>query len=539
MDGTAGITPAAEPSTTAAQSHSGYLTKSGAVTGASGATAGVDKQQATDAPALDESGAVMNCHIPGSGQSVSSQKAVVNGPASASHSFIIQTSLSAQNTSTSSGNSSQPSVKTVPTVALVRPPMQISANESQSADGPNTASSESGSVSCKTEPTKTITQTGAQVLASGVLTTATMRSPTVLQNLRTSLSSTVGANPPGGIRTIAPQVLAPRLTQPHQNATGIQNIQLPPGMVLVRSESGQLLMIHQQALAQMQAQAQSQSAITPRPISMLDKTGDQQQESRLCSDCGCSFSPSHLDSHSDSASAKQKQTDNTDTPFKCPSCEAGGSSSPFNGRRGHRRIRLDPHSCSVCNKTFISSAHLSLHLTSHNKERKFRCNTCGKFFHQASHLMAHKSFRFMSNLLSHKAQEASGQAKPAFVPAPVPAPAPPVSQPQRAQSNMVDLKCGVCCRTFVRSSYIRLHIRLKKGQRPYHCKVCNKTFVKLETFVNHCDKHLRQKQEKNGVKYEVVKPPLFVPLSRPPSPESVPAQELSLEMNMRSKIKTE
>lgn len=36
-------------------------------------------------------------------------------------------------------------------------------------------------------------------------------------------------------------------------------------MVLVRSESGQLLMIHQQTLAQMQAQSQSQSAMTPRP----------------------------------------------------------------------------------------------------------------------------------------------------------------------------------------------------------------------------------------------------------------------------------
>lgn len=32
-----------------------------------------------------------------------------------------------------------------------------------------------------------------------------------------------------------------------------------PGMVLVRSESGQLLMIPQQALAQMQAQAQAQA----------------------------------------------------------------------------------------------------------------------------------------------------------------------------------------------------------------------------------------------------------------------------------------
>ncbi|MGH0125262.1 UNVERIFIED_CONTAM: hypothetical protein FKN15_051696 [Acipenser sinensis] len=37
------------------------------------------------------------------------------------------------------------------------------------------------------------------------------------------------------------------------------------GMVLVRSDSGQLLMIHQQTLAQMQAQSQSQNAMTPRP----------------------------------------------------------------------------------------------------------------------------------------------------------------------------------------------------------------------------------------------------------------------------------
>lgn len=35
-------------------------------------------------------------------------------------------------------------------------------------------------------------------------------------------------------------------------------------MVLVRSESGQLLMIPQQALAQMQAQAQVQGGMAPR-----------------------------------------------------------------------------------------------------------------------------------------------------------------------------------------------------------------------------------------------------------------------------------
>nr|XP_030144420.1 transcription initiation factor TFIID subunit 4 [Taeniopygia guttata] len=73
-----------------------------------------------------------------------------------------------------------------------------------------------------------------------------------------------------GIRaTLTPTVLAPRLPQPPQNPTNIQNFQLPPGMVLVRSENGQLLMIPQQALAQMQAQAHAQSqpqnTLTPRP----------------------------------------------------------------------------------------------------------------------------------------------------------------------------------------------------------------------------------------------------------------------------------
>ncbi|XP_040913852.1 zinc finger protein 436 [Toxotes jaculatrix] len=335
-----------------------------------------------------------------------------------------------------------------------------------------------------------------------------------------------------------------------------------------------------------------------------DKTGDKSQKTGLCSDCGCSFSLPQSDPDPDSTSAssppKQQRVLKADSPSKCPSCEAG--TSLLNGRRPHRRIRLDPHSCSLCNKTFISSTHLTLHLASHNKERKFRCSTCGKFFHQSSHLMAHKiihsgdrpfkcpecgktfgrashlkthrrlhtgekpfkctycdksftqkagllahvrlhtgerpykceqcgeGFRSLSLLLSHKAAESSGQAKPVS--------APPLTQPQKTQGSPEDLKCGVCCRTFVRSSYIRLHIRLKKGQRPYHCKVCNKTFVKLDTFVNHCDKHLRQKKDKSKeTKVKVVKPPLFVPLSRPPSPESLPPQPLSSEVNTRSRSK--
>ncbi|XP_060627984.2 transcription initiation factor TFIID subunit 4 isoform X2 [Anolis sagrei] len=93
-------------------------------------------------------------------------------------------------------------------------------------------------------------------LAKGAANTVTQSMP------RTPAATT------SGIRaTLTPTVLAPR--QPPQNPTNIQNFQLPPGMVLVRSENGQLLMIPQHALAQMQAQAhaqsQSQTTMTPRP----------------------------------------------------------------------------------------------------------------------------------------------------------------------------------------------------------------------------------------------------------------------------------
>lgn len=274
---------------TAAQSQTKPATASGVVTVVSDATSGVGKAGTTNVQTLNGSTVVMNCHIPGGASADSSgnnsQPAVTlvnNGPVSVSKgsavvlsaapSTIIRTSsTSAQ----SAVISSQPSVKSVPTVTLVRPPMQTPTVSSQSGDNPTavltsaavSVSSTAGSLVNKFDTTKTIIQTGGHVVASTVATgtTATIRSPTVLQNLRTSVPSTIAATPPAGIRAIAPQVLAPRLTQPQQNTPNIQNIQLPPGMVLVRSESGQLLMIHQQTLAQMQAQSQSQSAMTPRP----------------------------------------------------------------------------------------------------------------------------------------------------------------------------------------------------------------------------------------------------------------------------------
>ncbi|XP_034549174.1 transcription initiation factor TFIID subunit 4-like isoform X2 [Notolabrus celidotus] len=159
------------------------------------------------------------------------------------------------------------------TVALVRPSMQTvgsgTMNGNNNATGQmgintqtqlvnnsqplNSVSVSAGSHIIKAEPPTTIIQSAPQpAVAPGTISAP--RAPVTVS----------GA--PGGIRALPPQMLAPRLpqTSPGQPSIGLHNIQLPPGMMLVRSESGQLLMIPQQALAQMQAQAQAQGGMAPR-----------------------------------------------------------------------------------------------------------------------------------------------------------------------------------------------------------------------------------------------------------------------------------
>ncbi|XP_048877552.1 transcription initiation factor TFIID subunit 4 [Brienomyrus brachyistius] len=226
---------------------------------------------------------------------------VNNGPGSAvrgsavlppASSTVIQTSfMNTQNIVTSTVITPQAlALTTAPAVALVRPPMQA-AGSATTQNGNNAVLTSGVSVAAVPTPgipsqsvTVSVT-TGAQVIKSespktvpqGLVSSAggltlgqatqpapIAKSPALQAVTRAPTLSSAAASP-AGIRAIAPPVLAPRLSQAAPSQPNIQNIQLPPGMVLVRSDSGQLLMIHQQTLAQMQAQSQSQSAMAPRP----------------------------------------------------------------------------------------------------------------------------------------------------------------------------------------------------------------------------------------------------------------------------------
>ncbi|XP_062400439.1 transcription initiation factor TFIID subunit 4 [Sardina pilchardus] len=162
--------------------------------------------------------------------------------------IVIRTPMNSQNTVSS------PSLGGGSTSVTIRPPVQMGT---------------SGAISNGSQVTTT----------THIVTTSqgTLQSP-LLQTVSRTISPTAVMTPSvvsqGGIRAIAPQVFAPRMPQSGTTnpPANVQNIQLPPGMVLVRNQNGQLLMIPQQTLAQMQAQAKSQSAMAPRPSTPTSST---------------------------------------------------------------------------------------------------------------------------------------------------------------------------------------------------------------------------------------------------------------------------
>ncbi|XP_054892654.1 transcription initiation factor TFIID subunit 4-like isoform X3 [Poeciliopsis prolifica] len=108
---------------------------------------------------------------------------------------------------------------------------------------------------CGTVQTTAVTSTMSMVRPTAPSPTPAVATPSLSQ-------PRPGAPTPQ--RIVAPQLIV----RPSQQQTTIQlppGFTIPQGMVLVRTELGQLVLVPQQALAQAQAQAQAQNNISPRP----------------------------------------------------------------------------------------------------------------------------------------------------------------------------------------------------------------------------------------------------------------------------------
>ncbi|XP_072238822.1 transcription initiation factor TFIID subunit 4 isoform X2 [Leuresthes tenuis] len=194
-------------------------------------------------------------------------KGLVSATMSPSSNSVIQTPL--MNSGSVVAAAQSVSQATGPTVTLFRPPMQT-AGSGATLNGTNTVSqsvaanaTDQTGIGLQTplvnngQPCNSVSvSAGSHVIKAEPPTTIIQSAPQPAGNPGVDSAPRPPAMAAGGTRVLTPQMLAPRLPQTSPGQPSVHNIQLPPGMVLVRSDSGQLLMIPQQALAQMQAQAQ-------------------------------------------------------------------------------------------------------------------------------------------------------------------------------------------------------------------------------------------------------------------------------------------
>uniref|UniRef100_A0A671MXR0 C2H2-type domain-containing protein n=1 Tax=Sinocyclocheilus anshuiensis TaxID=1608454 RepID=A0A671MXR0_9TELE len=270
-------------------------------------------------------------------------------------------------------------------------------------------------------------------------------------------------------------------------------------------------------------------------------------------------------------------------PYKCPYCDKSFTLSSclvlhkrtHAGEKPHHTCRLccktfissRKYKCSVCSKMFMQSSQLMRHKTIHTGEKPFKCPYCNKCFGRASHLKTHrrlhtgeKPFKCTlceraftqkagliihlrlhtgePHMLNHQALEL-GEGR--YICATCHKGFRSVSmlkQHKKSHQGSGMLCCSMCSGAFAHSSYLQLKLHLQNEEQLFHCKVCNKIFVKLSTFEKHCKKHQTEMDEceDEEVKEENSHDPPFELHTAAPPTQST--SEVNTRSKTRAKIKT-
>jgi KRAB domain-containing zinc finger protein len=185
-------------------------------------------------------------------------------------------------------------------------------------------------------------------------------------------------------------------------------------------------------------------------------------QNELCSVCGKEFKNarrlnSHMLVHTHAESESKK--------FKCEICDKGFNYSGdlLRHKRTHNNIK--PYKCTFpnCNKSFVQSYALKLHVDVHNQVR-FKCDKCGS------------EFSVKATLKNHMAKCLNGGSR-------------------EYQSNREKYKCFVeeCSREFSSRKYLSVHLerihQIKIENFETTCLECHMVFENVGDYSKHVRTH--------------------------------------------------
>lgn len=164
-------------------------------------------------------------------------------------------------------------------------------------------------------------------------------------------------------------------------------------------------------------------------------------------------------------------------PYKCDICK---KSFKFMSELNFHRAYHNPgvqHNCDMCTKTFRSLPRIKAHIKlAHTSKKTYKCETCGELRTTVADIRNHRKVHTIKEEYPYKC----GVCQQTFA----------MSReyvehvPAHDMAALIN-QCNCCDKIYATVEKLTMHVRTNKGERPYKCELCPRTFSMANTLGHH------------------------------------------------------